>query len=124
MPLVIKRTKTVSEKVSMLRSLRESESANIKRRREHYETIKKYDEKLKYFDERYAMITKVFMNEIVKRKISIDDPELDDKIDEILSFICEGRYYQSRFQNDNIIDVKNAVLRRVNAEKQKIQEER
>lgn len=124
MPLVIKKTKTVSEKVSMLRSLRETESANLKRKREHYEVIKKHDEKLKYFDERYSMITTVFINELSKRNISLNDVDLDRKIDEILSTICEGKYYQTRFEKDNIKDVKNAILRKVNLEKQKLNEER
>lgn len=112
-----------AKRVSNIRTIREYDLVSSKGIEKHHKKIKQYDEKLKYFDERYSLVVKVFMNEIFKRNISIDDPELESKIDEIVSSICEGKYYQTRFAGDNIEDVKNTILRKVNTEKQKTKAE-
>ena len=116
--------KNPKETASYIRKIRTYDMRRSYARKKQEKRTKMHEEKIKYFDERYSFIVKAFMNEISKRNISVDSPELDKKIDEILSSICEGKYYQTRFAEDNIKDIKNAILRKVNLEKQKFNEER
>lgn len=108
------------ETAAYIRKIRTYDMKRSYARMEQTKRTKQLDDKLKSFDERYALIVNCFMNELSKRRISINEPNLDNKIDEILSSISEGKYFQSRFADDDMKDIKNAVLRRVNTEKQKI----
>ena len=83
----------------------------------------KKDEQLKAFDERYCIIVKVFMSEIEKRKIDIAAPDFEERLEEILQEITRGKFFQTRFSGDNIRDIKNTILRKINKEKQRIAEE-
>lgn len=114
------RPKSLKESAAYIRKIRTYDMKRSYARMEQAKRTKQLDDKLKSFDERYALIVNGFMNELSKRKISINEPNLDNKIDEILSSISEGKYFQSRFADDDMKDIKNAVLRRVNTEKQKI----
>ena len=90
------------------------------------ETSKKRDEKIRVFDERYSVIVKLFMSEIEKRKIDITAPEFNEKMDEILQEISKGKFFQTRYSTDNMDDIRNTILRRVNSERRKgaLKEER
>ena len=120
----ISKPKSPNETAAYIRKIRNYDMRRSYARRNQAKRTKQHEEKIKYFDERYSLIVKAFMNEFSKRNISIDSPELDNKIDEILTSICEGKYYQTRFAEENIQDVKNAILRKINLEKLKIGEER
>lgn len=115
---------SIAKRASNIRTIREYDLISSKGKEKHLKRVDQYDEKLKAFDQRYSLITTVFMNELDKRKISVNDLDIYEKIDEILSLICEGKFFKSRFENDKLTDVKNAILRKVNTEKQKIEEER
>lgn len=118
------RPKSLKESAAYIRKIRTYDMKRSYARMEQSKRTKQLDDKLKSFDERYALIVNGFMNELSKREISVNEPDLDSKIDEILSSISEGKYFQSRFADDDMKDIKNAILRRVNAEKQKTGEER
>ena len=107
------------------RANKPQDAMRIKRIYDSYDCIDKVskksemlDKKIRFFDERYLTITKLFMDEIRRRKIDITDPEFSQKMEEILQGIVKGKFFQSRFSNDNIQDVRNAILRRVNKERQ------
>lgn len=82
------------------------------------EVAKRKDEQIKHLDERYSVIVTLFMNQITKREIDIFSADFDLKMDEILQEIVLSKYFNSRFPNDNLTNVRNAVLRKVNAERQ------
>lgn len=113
------RSSHMARNASNLKIIRACEAENSRNKSYHQKKCEQLEEKIKYFDERYAFIVNAFMNELSKRNISINNPEISDRIDEILSAICGGSFYQARFAKDDIRDVKNAVLRKINAEKQK-----
>ena len=75
------------------------------------------DKQIKALDERYSVIVKLFMNEVEKRKIDITAPDFTLKMEEILEEISKGKFFQSRFSHDNVKDIKNAILRKVNSER-------
>ena len=79
---------------------------------------KSNEKKIKFFDERYSIIVDLFMKEIEKRKINIEDKNFNDQMDEILEKLFQSKFFEMRFPNDNVKDVKNAVLRKVNSLKQ------
>lgn len=114
------RSSHISRNATNLKIIRACEAENSRNKSYHQKKSEQQEEKIKYFDERYALIVNVFMNELSKRNISINNPDIYDKIDDILSAISEGSFYQARFSKDNITDIKNAISRKINAEKQRI----
>lgn len=120
----VSKPKNPKETAAYIRKIRTYDMKRSYARKNQEKRTKEHEDKIQYFDERYALIVKAFMNEISKRDINIKEPQIDSKIDEILSVICGGKYYKTRFAEDNVEDVKNAILRKINAEKQKFNEER
>lgn len=80
--------------------------------------IKKQEEKRKELDQRYTSIVSVIYNEIAKREIDIkkcNTKEFNSKIDELIETILSTSVYK-KFREDNIVDIRNAVKRRINNE--------
>ena len=111
----LRRPKNPEKKASKLRTIRACEGVTSRNKDYCQKKAEQQTQKLKSLDERYAVIVKVFMNELSKRNTSINSHEIYERIDEILSSISKGSYYQTRFAGDNISDIRNAILRKVNA---------
>lgn len=69
--------------------------------------------------ERYESVVILFMNELKRRNIDLDETDFEAKMDEILQRIFESKYFKSRFPNENLNDIRNAVLRKINLDKQR-----
>ncbi len=80
------------------------------------------DEQIRIQDARYTTIVSVILREIQKRDINYDDSEFDIKIDQIIEMLQQNPFFK-RFREDSVIDIRNAVKRRVNLNKTKSEEE-
>ncbi len=80
------------------------------------------DEQIRIQDARYTTIVSVILREIQKRDINYDDSEFDIKIDQIIEMLQQNPFFK-RFNEDSVIDIRNAVKRRLNLNKTKSEEE-
>lgn len=82
-------------------------------------------ERIKELDKRYTTIVSIIYNEIKKRNINYDETnsqEFNSKVDEIIETVLDANIFK-RFKDDNPIDIRNALKRRLNASKGKFEEE-
>ena len=84
----------------------------------------KANERIEYYNERYCSLTKVFMNTINAREIDIMSKDFDEKIEEILQAIFQSKVFEVRYRNDDKQEVKNAILRAVNEQRNRIKSEK
>lgn len=76
--------------------------------------------RLKKLDEKYASVISVIDKELSKRNINyfeLDAKEFDEKVNEIIEIILSSPIYRNRFNSENTQDIRNALKRRLNANK-------
>ena len=78
------------------------------------------DARIEFDDERYKSLTSAFMNTIHAKRIDIDSSDFDEKMEEILQTIYQSKTFNIRYPNDDKERVKNAILRAVNKEKDRL----
>lgn len=90
----------------------------ISKRTETNLKIKNAEERVKLLDEKYTTIVSVILNEIHKRNIYKDDPEFNEKIDQIIETLQHNSFFKV-IKDDNPRDIRNVVKRRLNIHKNK-----
>ena len=85
--------------------------------------LQKVDTMIEYDDKRYEALTTVFMNTVYAREINMLAIDFDEMMEEILQTIYQSKMFEMRYKNDDKQRVKNAILRVVNKEREKIKEE-
>ena len=90
---------------------------SIAKKAQEAKSQKMVDEKIKALDKRYMSIVSIIYNELNKRNgcsDKLDTSEFDSRVDEIIQTILKNELFK-RFRNDNPIDIRNAVKRRINS---------
>lgn len=93
---------------------------HIDREIKNREKINENKNRIEILDKKYASVISVIDKELSKRNINyfeLDAKEFDEKVNEIIEIILSSPIYRNRFNSENTQDIRNALKRRLNANK-------